>query len=243
MVDPNDNSVIDFQLSDNTVSIENKLLETGKTYRLLVVGRSENALNVLFPNPDSKIPYVSTVRINPIDLNGDLVQPEFIFDAKNSIFNEIIGTGQQSISQTGILENSDNLFVATTEIRGFLNELEGAKVGYADEFSLLTANGEDTLTITVTGSSDNGVTALNSDNTRGYISVINERTGEVRREQSGKAGKGSADPLIKTVTVDSGFYDPGDTFRIKVAGFEETNNSVKSVAPDTRLGYKIEIKK
>ncbi|WP_141712675.1 DUF4214 domain-containing protein [Cyanobacterium sp. IPPAS B-1200] len=117
------------------------------------------------------------------------------------------------------------------------------RVGYADEFRLVTSGGRDSFSITVTGNNNDSSTPWGTKNNeqRGYLSIA--------RQSSNGSVVTTIDRTVKVnlpgqrvFTIPENSYEEGDTFRIKIAGFDvDEDNNLGSIAPDARLGYKIEI--
>ncbi|MBE9221891.1 DUF4214 domain-containing protein [Cyanobacterium stanieri LEGE 03274] len=229
-------------------------LSANRTYRLQIVGRQNNNDNNLFTfNTGNPVTYNVSAELSLTSV-AEFQAGSFI--PRTSGFSQR-GAGANSVSLDGVLQGSDNFLVAfptanligpsgftTTNIltpNNLTNNISA--VGYADEFkvdivnSTQSSNGGD-LVVTVNTRTTNGLGA--NDDTRPYISVVNDSTGEIL--PGGQVftflNNGSTSVTIPEGIIDTLVQD-GDSIRIKVAGFEANGPNIAGLDGDANLPYSL----
>lgn len=257
LVNTNTNQVVGSTTSaGGSATISGTPLNSGINYRLQVVGRGvAGALPNLFdftPPPDYTLQ--ATLPQSGI--------PQFQgFQAKGSTFTTIT-SGLNSVSKTGVLENSDRLFVArqsdgvNEKIVGFTdaeaNDIAGignGRVGFADEYRFTVDNptSASDVVVTITGIGGN---ALGINNSGPYAAIVNDTTGEILDHTdytfAGFAGQFIPDDTITELSVPAAVINTainnGHDLRLKIAGFEvEGGAEIGNVDPNRTLAYDVNI--
>ncbi|AFZ48685.1 alkaline phosphatase [Cyanobacterium stanieri PCC 7202] len=239
-----------------SATISSTALNSGVNYRLQVVGRGGAApLPNLFgftPTPNytlqATLPQLGT--------------PQFqTFQPRVGTFTTI-SSGLNSVSATGVLANSDNLFVArqsdpfNEKIVGFtdaeaadINGIGNGRVGFADEyrFSVDNPGSASNVIITITGVGGN---ALGINNSGPYVAVLNDSTGDIIGQTAYNVAGFATDFIaddnttvidIPAATINT-LVNNGDNLRLKIAGFEvEGGAEIGNVNSSRTLGYNVNI--
>lgn len=239
-----------------SATISGTALNSGVNYRLQVVGRGgvAPAPNLFGFTPTPNYTLQATLP--------QLGTPQFQnFQPKAGTFTTI-SSGLNSVSATGVLQNSDNLFVArqsdgiNQKIVGFtnaeaanINGIGNGRVGFADEYRFSVDNpvSVSDVVITITGIGGN---ALGNNNSGPYIAVLNDSTGEVLGQTAynfaGFATDFIANNNTTTINIPAAtintLINNGDDLRLKIAGFEvEGGAEIGNVNPSRTLAYNVNI--